>query len=221
MERRQLSWPELILTSEFEAHRESLELVEHGLRETLLRKAEEIKEAARAAGNEEEYQELMSGGYGYEQESEEGQSMAIVFNSFFVTSFALFEHKLFRICQQAQRDADYHAPVSGRNRISSTKEYLERLGIRFPSHRPEWEEIERYKEIRNKIMHEGATFPEGNRLLLAYAREKQVVSKWGGRELELTKTFCEESLENLKQFILETHRAYSRWRQAEATGGKA
>ena len=221
MAQDQLSWPELLLTSTFEAHREFLDLIEGGLRDSLLRKAQDLRAVARAAKNEDEYDELMSEVYVNEKESEEGRFMMIAFNSFFAASFALFEHTLVHICKQAQREANYHASVSERSRLSSAEKYLVRLGIEFPSQRPEWEEIERYKEIRNKIMHEGARIPEGNRRLLTYVREKQVVSTRGRHALELTRAFCEEALENLKQFILETHRAYSRWRQAETVGGKA
>ena len=216
MGKGQLSWPEMLLISEFEAHREFLDLIEGGLRDSLIRKAQDLKAAAKAAENRDEHDELISEMYVYEQESEEGQFMAIVFNSFFAATFALFEHTLFRICKQARRDASYHASVSGRDRMSSAKRYLIRLGIDFPSHGPEWDEIKLYKEIRNKIMHEGATLPEGKQDLLAYARKKGVVSRWSERELELNRPFCEEALENLIQFTLEIHRAHRRWQKAES-----
>ena len=206
----------MMLTSEFWAHREFLDLIEGGLRSNLIRKAQELEAAAKAAGSEDEFDELITMKYEYELESEGGQFMTIVFNSFFAASFALFEHTLFRICHQVQRDASCRVSVSGRDRISSAKKYLVRFGIEFPSHRPEWGEMKLYREIRNKIMHEGATLPVGNRPLSAYAKEKRIISWWGEhQQLELTRTFCEEALENLTQFSLETHRAYSRWRQAK------
>ena len=219
----QLNWPELMLTSDFEAHRELLDLIEQGLRGSLKRKAEEIKTAARAAKDEEEHDELMSEVYGYEQESDGGQFMAIAFNSFFASSFALFEHTLFGICRRAQRDADCPIPVellSSRNSVDNAKKYLEVLGIEFPSGASEWQEIRRYREIRNKIMHQGATLSEGNDLL-AYAEEKQITSRWGERKLELTRLFCEEAIETQKQFILKTHRAYNRWRQGKSRRNSA
>ena len=218
MSQQQLSLPEMMLTSEFEVHRESLTLIDGGLRDSLHRKTQELRAIAKGARDEEEYGELMSDVYGYDLDAGGGQFMTIVFNSFFATSFALFEHTLTNICGQAQRDARCPIPLrllGARNTMESAKNYLEALGIKFPSCQSEWAEIKRFREIRNRIMHNGAVLSEGNGDLLTYAQRKQVVSGWRERELSLTRPFCEETLETLKQFIIKVYRAYSRWRLAE------
>ena len=199
-----------------------MDLIERGVRHNLLRKAEEKKEAARAAGDEEEYHELMSEMYGYEQESEGGQFMEIVFNSFFAASFAHFEYSLVRICQRALQDAQ--CPVTeellGTRKLESIKKNFNRLKVDSTLFQGnEWREIQTYRRIRNALIHNGAILPK-QESLLTYAKEKQIVSKWRERELVLTRCFCKEALENLKQFALRTHRAYGSWRKANLAGSK-
>ena len=214
MEREQLSWPEMILISEFEAHRESVDLVERGLRENLLRKAEKIREIARAAGDGEEYDELMSEVYEYEQESEEGQFMTIVFNSFFVASFALLEHKLWSICRRAHRDAGHTSRFKPNSHISCTKNYLLALGIDSPFGGDEWRVVKLCRQIRNRIVHQGAAV--GNdQDLQCYAKRKGIVSGTEGK-FRMTREYCDEALENFTQFTLKTHRAYSNWSEARS-----
>ena len=91
------------------------------------------------------------------------------------------------------------------------KKYLDALGINFPSGGVEWKRIHLYQEIRNNIMHSGVSLSEGNMDLLEYAREKQIVSD--RRELALNRPFCEETLEDLEQFIVKTYRSYNEWRR--------
>ena len=219
MEREQLSWPELILISEFEAHGESIDLVERGLRENLLRKAEKIREIARAAGDGEEYDELMSEVYEYEQDSEGGQLMTIVFNSFFVASFALFEHKLWSICRRAHRDAGHTSRLKLNNSVSSAKSYLLALGIDSPFGGEEWRVVKICRQIRNRIVHHGATI-SNDQCLQCYAKRKRIVSGAEGK-FRMTREYCDEALENFTQFILKTHRAYSNWSEARSRAAKS
>ena len=138
-------------------------------------------------------------------------------NSFFSASFALFENQLLRICQSAQRNCG--SPFSVRDLGSSSytdraKMYLKKLGVAFPADTTEWQEITRYREIRNKIMHEGGVLPpEGD--ITDFAKAKQIVSNWSGNpNLKLTRPFCDDAVSILRRFLLEVHRAYELWLKA-------
>ena len=110
MDLNRLSFFEFALTSEFAVHRESLALVDAGMRGSLRVKMETFADAARNAENRDRFDEYMSIAYEYDPESGGEVFMAIVFNSFFATSFALFENKLTHICDLAQRSAQ--CPIS-------------------------------------------------------------------------------------------------------------
>ena len=212
MNAKQLSFFEYILTSEFEVHRESLALVDEGMRESLFSKMETLEDAARSAESEEDFGLFISMSFEYDPKEEGEKFMAVAFNSFFATSFALFESKIKHICDLAQRSAK--CPISletlsTRNNIGNAKKYLEALGIDFPSGGDEWKEITAYREIRNIIMHSGASIPESNENLLKYAHEKQITSNWSRRELTLTRYFCEEALDNLEKFVVMIYRAHN------------
>ena len=212
------SWPELVLTNDFFAHQELLELVDGSLRDTLRGMAKRLKDLAREAGEEDAYQELMSIGHGYELESEGGQFTAIMFGSLFVASYALFEHSLLAICDRAREHACCPIPVGmlgSRDMTGNSKKYLNALGIEFPPGAGEWGEINRYKEIRNKIVHGGSAVSKGTELY-RYVEKKRILSAGGAkasRFLEITRPFCEEAIENERQFIILTFRAYDQWRR--------
>ena len=64
-------------------------------------------------------------------------------------------------------------------------------------------------------MHEGGLLSEGGELT-AYALRKQIGSGRNGRELVLTRSFCEEAVNNLEGFVLRVHRAFEELRQQKA-----
>ena len=141
----------------------------------------------------------------------------ILMNSVFSAPFALFENQLMRICRIAQRHCGN--PFSVKNLGSSSpidraKTYLQKLGVPFPADTAEWQEIIKYREVGNKIMHEGGDLPlEGP--VSDFAKAKQIVSTWGGcPNLELTRQFCDDALRTLRRFLLEFHRAYEGWLKA-------
>lgn len=141
----------------------------------------------------------------------------ILMHSFFAASFALFENQLLQVCKSAQQKCGNPFSVGdlgSRSPTDRAKTYLAKLGIQFPADAPEWGEITRYREIRNRIVHQGGTLPpEGN--VTHYAKAKQVVSSEGeGTRLELTRQFCDEALSNLEKFLREVHTAYERWHRA-------
>ena len=138
-------------------------------------------------------------------------------NSFFLASFALFENQLMRICRRAQRNCGNSSSVKDLRSPSPTdraKKYLRKLGVEFPAETSEWQEITKYREIRNKIAHEGGVLPlQGH--IADFAKSKQIVTAWGGNlNLELTRPFCDDALSRFRRFLLEVHRAYVLWLKA-------
>ncbi len=151
-----------------------------------------------------------------EEYAERQQFRYILMNSFFSASFALFEHHLLRICENARRRSKNPFSVKDLKSSSATdnaKEYLRKLGVGFPSGTSTWEEITKYRTIRNKIMHEGGSLPRRGSIT-DYAKQKQIASG-GGVSLELTRPFCEEALDNMKLFLLDVQRTYDSWRASE------
>ena len=125
-------------------------------------------------------------------------------NSFFSSSFALFEHQMLRICKEAQKHSGSRFSVKdmgGSSPIDQSKKYLERLGLDFPAGGSDWKEIVRYRQIRNLVMHGGGSLPDRGDLL-DYVNAKEIAASLGGRELELSRAFCEEALNTLNEFLL-------------------
>ena len=139
-------------------------------------------------------------------------------NSFFLASFALFENQLMRICQSAQHNSRSPFSVNDLGRYSPTdraKKYLLKLGVAFPAETSEWQEITKYREIRNKIMHEGGFLPVQAQIA-SFTKEKEIVTPFGGSlKLELTRPFCNDALSNMRRLLLDAHRAYVVWIKAD------
>lgn len=144
----------------------------------------------------------------------------ILMNSFFAASFALFEYHLTWLCDDVQQRRGN--PFSVRDLKHSltdrAKFYLKKLDVPFPSDAPEWEEIIKYQEIRNKIMHEGG-YISCEWSNFTYAQDNGIV---GGdkytQRLELTRAFCEGALADFQQFLLRVSRRVSRATRQTADG---
>ncbi len=213
-----IGWDEgerFLISHRWELHSRFLDLVEPHLEDTLRDWEQTIEQQAQQIDDEDardEFYEFHSDEY-----HERLEFRGILMNSFFSASFALFENQLMRICRSAQRKCG--SPFSVRDLGSSSptdraKTYLQKLGVPFPAETAEWQEITKYREIRNTIMHEGGDLPlEGH--VTDFAKAKQIVSTQGGRpNLELTRPFCEDALGNLRRFLLELHQAYLGWLKA-------
>lgn len=195
---------EFWIVNEFGVHRDLLDLLDPQL-DLLLRDRQRVLiDAAESIPDEAVQDELYSLLY---DEAERGEQ--ILFNSFFAASFALFEHKLQKICQRARAATgslfsldNIHAGSV----LDRAKTYLSGLGVDFPAQDSDWQVIRNYAGIRNKLMHEGGLLPESGGLT-EYALSKQIVSDRNGRELVLTRLFCEEAVNHFEGFLLRVHRA--------------
>ena len=64
-------------------------------------------------------------------------------------------------------------------------------------------------------MHDGGRLQKNDHLT-AYAMRKQIVSGGNEPELVLTRSFCEEAVDNLENFLRRVYRAFEVLRQAKA-----
>ena len=55
--------------------------------------------------------------------------------------------------------------LGGASPTDRAKKYLEILGVNFPAQSYDWKEITTYREIRNRIMHEGGALPDSGDLV--------------------------------------------------------
>ena len=209
---------ELRLINEFVVHRDLLDLLDPQLDSLLRERKQVLIEAAESTEVEAVQEEIY--GLLYDEDNRGERFKNILFNSFFAASFALFEHKLRNICQLAQTAMGSSFSVDDigpRSILDSAKMYLTRLGVDFPAQDSDWQVIKNYAGIRNKLMHEGGLLSEGGELT-EYALRKQIVSDRNGRELVLTRSFCEEAVNNLERFVLRVHRAFQELRQQHEKG---
>lgn len=137
----------------------------------------------------------------------------ILLNSFFLSSFALFEYHLIEICERAR--VHHKTPFSvhdlrpGGPSLTETKKYLETLGVDFPVNSQRWQAITSHKWVRNRLVHEGGHVRDKKRL--ANAKKLGIVSdKYPHPRLELTKEFCDKALKDFQSFLLEIDKSYYR-----------
>ena len=131
------------------------------------------------------------------------QHKTFLMNSFFAASFTLFEHQLTWLCDHVQRrnESPFSVKDLKYSLMRRAKFYLTKFEITFPSDAPEWSEIGKYQEIRNKIVHEGGYISsEWNHY--PFVQQNGLVSDSGGEHrLELTRAFCEKATKDFEQFL--------------------
>ena len=141
---------------------------------------------------------------------------AILLDSFFTISYALFERELIWLCNFAQQHSGSPFSVRDlghRDYINRTKVYLETLGIEFPKTSPEWNKIRIYQGIRNKLIHEGG-YVDGNWKYLNDSQTMGIVSNIGVvsgdtdfAKLRLTLQVCKEATTNFEKFLMMVYKA--------------
>ncbi len=137
---------------------------------------------------------------------------AVFLNAFFASSYALFEHELVKVCDQAQGRAESLFSVKdikGSNDMERVKTYLKKLGVDFPADSVNWQQATRYRMLRNKVVHAAGSLSEDAEAT-KYAKDNGILDENFGI-LHLTRTFCEEALENMKQVVLQIYDAYEQW----------
>ena len=144
---------------------------------------------------------------------------SILLNSFFAASFAMFEHRLYQLCCRAKNDSGNPFSVKdirGRSSTEQAGKYLTALGIPFPNNTNLWQEIMRYREIRNLIMHEGGRVREREEIK-EYALTHGLISPNDGlRELNISRAYCDTAIGNMKIFLLDLIELYNQWLQEQS-----
>ena len=149
----------------------------------------------------------------------------ILQNSFLVTVYAYLEEWLGWFYETVRERGsltigwqDLHGDMLGRART-----YLEKLGgISFPADSTTWEQIRRYQQLRNCLVHQNGRLQEDDKKLRAFARTKGLLSGilMSGDILFLTKEFCEEVLSTVRAFLNELHESLSNAFSASGGAGK-
>ena len=200
-----------------QTHRELLDLVDQRLEEDLVSMEEKEAEMADHMDPEAipEYEAYLA-----DRHQERQELKSIFLSSWFVGSFALFEHEMVRICERARRETDNPISVrdfGGRDYLENTKKYLKKMGMALPLDTAGWKEAISYRAIRNKIMHEGSTLGEDDGIL-KYAQERGIVvtinlgEDLEQHELRLTKEFCDDALTNFNAVLRDMNVAYGSWK---------
>ena len=195
----------MLISHDWNRYRQFLDLLEPYLDEVVQDWTQEVDRQAREIEDEEqrdEFYHFHTDDYHVMQ-----QHRIILMNSLFSASFALFEYHLTWLCDHVQQRHDNPFSVnefkySLTERVNS---YLTKLDIPFPSEAPEWQDVKRYQEIRNKIMHEGGHVSRGwdN---FTYAESHGIVDTHA-EQLALTRPFCEKALNDFERFLLKVSRA--------------
>ena len=142
----------------------------------------------------------------------------ILLNSFFAASFATFEHRLYQLCYRAMKYLqpsssvkDLRKELRKVSQIDKAVKYLKDLGILFPTETDLWKNMERYRELRNRIMHEGGRIRPGEELR-PYAEKHGIISPDDPfLEIRLTKDFCNQAVDSMRELLLEAIERYDRW----------
>ena len=134
----------------------------------------------------------------------------ILMNSFFTTSFALFQSELEMMCNFAKERTGTPFSVEdfgSRDYTNNAKVYLEKLNVTFPRDTPEWRKIRIYQGIRNKIMHEDG-FVGRDWKYFDEAKGMGILPFRGDfGELKLSRLICEQAVNDFERFLLMVHAA--------------
>ena len=197
----------MLITHEWNRHRQLLSLLEPQWAEVVTDWKHTIDQQAQQIEDDDQRDEFYH--FYLDDYRDMQQHKIILMNSFFTASFALFEYHLTWLCSHVQQR--HGIPFSMNDLKHSlterAKSYLKKLGVPFPSDAPEWKEIIKYQEIRNKIMHEGGyiSCEWGN---FSYAQDSGIVgSAEISQQLELTRSFCEKALNDFERFLLRVSRS--------------
>lgn len=199
-----------LISHDWERYRKFLTLLDGKLVEAVQEWEQAIDQGAEEIEDKEslnEYYDVWAGDNFVMQ-----QHKIILLNSFFSTSFALFEHHLTWLCNELQQRSGSAFSVKDlKNSFTErVKTYFRKLNFAFPSDSREWNEITFYQEIRNKIMHEGG-FVSSNWEGLDNAQMRGIVNSGDdGLQVELTFDFCQKATKDFEQFLKKVVRSRKR-----------
>ena len=216
-------WNAFVVSYKIGMYQNLLNLVNEQMEKDLVELAQEVEKVASQLEDDQrgdDYQDYLVNNY---LEREEYQS--IFLHAFFAASFAMLEHELVQVCENARRKAESPFSVKDlprRDHLGSTKKYLKKLGIDFPAGSSVWRKAKEYGKVRNKIMHEGSSLGEDKDLIRFASEHEVLVETSPGIEtkeydLRLTRKFCEMALNDIKKVLIQVNVAYENWARAGTT----
>lgn len=212
-------WYEFVISHRVDTYRNLLEVVDRQFEKDLSELTQEVEKAVSELEDDfgrSEYPEYL-----IEEYLEREEYKGIFLNSFFASSFALFEHELVQVCEWARMATKNPFSVKdfgGRDHMGNVKRYLKKVGVVFPADTLEWKQATEYRTIRNKVMHEGGMLGE-NDGIISFANENGIVVETslmdGDTELrlQLTRSFCEKALNDYRKILVQVSSAYRQWLQ--------
>lgn len=197
----------MLITHEWDRHRQFLSLLQPQLANVVHDWKQAIEKQAQQIEDDDQKDEFYH--FYLDDYHDMQHQKVILMNSFFTASFALFEYHLTWLCGHVQQRHGNPFSVNDlkHSLTDRVKSYLKKLDVPFPSDAPEWKEIIKYQEIRNKIMHEGG-YISCDWDNYEYVRNIGLVTEGSGpNQLELTRSFCERAAGNFERFLLKVSRA--------------
>lgn len=129
----------------------------------------------------------------------------ILRKSFLVSLYSFLEHWLLEQCYRRKGDNVLIGPsdIRGENAIDRARIFLTKiLRIDFPSDRPEWEEIQNIRRLRNCIVHDnGRCNGDKHKKLRDYVARNSPSLSVSDNEVVVSSEYCQRSLRTIGKFI--------------------
>ncbi len=214
----QLAWLRASIDREFSLYRRLIGSIDGHIQSDLTEFVADVNDKADQIQDEEVREEFF--GWHFDDFRDFDYIRQLSLRSMFVASVSLFEFRFLMICGTAQRKSGNPFAIKdlGQFNLRRAKLYLNRLGIEIPIQGTEWNDAQRFYRLRNAIVHKGGFIPvQGD--LVDFARQKGITYEpFGSRtpndqttdseiRLELTKEFCDETLDTLKRLLFQVAHA--------------
>ena len=126
-------------------------------------------------------------------------------NSFFVSSYSLWEYHISIICKLFKEKQQIAICVSDMHGtlLKRTQLFWKLAKQIFPCDSNSCDDLENYSSVRHCIVHSNSSIKQNNKHLFDYANRKNLVSIENDiTRLVLSKEFCKESLRTMKDFVI-------------------
>jgi len=137
----------------------------------------------------------------------------ILRNSFLVSAQSLLEYELDVFCEKIKKEQQI--PINWRDLKGDTLEraklYFQLAKFRVSYDDRTWQEINRYSEIRNCIVHKNGLIEgfQRNKDLINYINKNGIISQDTiKKEMALTEKFCKDVIQTLRDFLDNIYKAY-------------
>ncbi len=185
---------ECIINRDFDLITTILKISDENLKEKMTTLSHEYKETLKKCGTFEleeqaeiHFEELLQ---------EYAQLPNILYTSLFLSSYALLEQKMAKLCEEYQTTNKTDIKLKDLNGkgIKKTKLYLRKVAGIAEKDFKNWEKISIYNKIRNCILHNGGIIQDKDLKCLNNFKDKyKVLEINNDNSMELSKKFCEQN----------------------------